>query len=195
MGSETELGELSSEWLNGLVLGSVGLSGLLSLLDLVASLRLDLSLLLKSVDEVSVGPAGLGSEISKSAELAMSLQTEGAESVRDDHALLLVVGEGNTLEDLELAKSGGTLGELVREHTTGALPENARRSSPMLGTTAGVGVDALLHNVLSNDLVSLERARLKNGFTADDCDTLAREKLLGNDAGETAFKMASSVND
>ena len=43
----------------------------------------------------------------------------------------------------------------------------------MLGSAAGVGVDALLHNVLSNDLVSLEVTRLENHLTTDNSDMLA----------------------
>ena len=65
----------------------------------------------------------------------------------------------------------------------------------MLGTAAWVGVNALLHNVLSNDLVSLERAGLKNLLAADDGDTLSREQLLSDNTGETALKVTSSIND
>ena len=65
----------------------------------------------------------------------------------------------------------------------------------MLGTTAWVGVDALLHDVLANDLVSVERTGLEDGLAADNDDTLASEKFLSNNASETALKVASSVND
>jgi hypothetical protein len=83
----------------------------------------------------------------------------------------------------------------VREHTTGALPEDARWGLPVLGTTTWVRVDALLHGVLSNDLVSLERARLENLLAPNDGDSLATEKFLGNNTGKAALKVTSSVND
>lgn len=59
------------------------------------------------------------------------------------------------------------------EHASEDLPEHARGALPMLGSAAGVGVDALLHNVLSNDLVSLEVTRLENHLTTDNSDMLA----------------------
>ena len=156
---------------------------------------LDLSLLLKSGDDASLGPASDGSEVSERAEVSVGLESEGSESVRDDHSLLLVIGVGDTLEDLQLVESGGALGELVGEHASEALPENARGGLPMLGATARVGVNALLHNVLSNDLVSLEGTRLKDLLTADDGDALSTEKLLGDHTSEAALQVTSSVND
>ena len=65
----------------------------------------------------------------------------------------------------------------------------------MLGAAAWVRVNALLHNVLSNDLVSLERAGLKNLLAADDGDTLSSEQLLSDNTGETALEVTSSIND
>ena len=65
----------------------------------------------------------------------------------------------------------------------------------MLGSTTWVCVNALLHGVLSNDLVSLERAGLENLLTSDNGDSLSREKFLGKNACKAALKMASSVND
>lgn len=65
----------------------------------------------------------------------------------------------------------------------------------MLGTTAWVCVNALLHDVLSNDLVSLKAARLENALASHDGDSLSTEKFLGNDAGKAALKVTSTVND
>ena len=65
----------------------------------------------------------------------------------------------------------------------------------MLGTTAWVSVNALLHDVLSNDLVSLKAARLENGLASDNSDSLSTEKFLGNDAGKAALEVTSTVND
>ena len=193
--SEAELGELLVEGGAGLVVGGLGAD--LSLLDLavVEGLGLDLSLLLKGGDGVSLGPASHGGELTEGAELAVGLEAESLEGIGDDHSLLHVVGEGDTFEDLELAEGISASGELVGEHATGDLPEDARGALPMLGTTAGVGVDTLLHNVLSNDLVSLEGSRLEDLLATDNGDTLAREKFLSNNTGETALEVTSSVND
>ena len=65
----------------------------------------------------------------------------------------------------------------------------------MLGTTTGVRVDALLHNVQSNDLVSLKRSRLEDLFASHNGDTLTAEQFLSDDTGKTALKVTSSVND
>ena len=176
-------------------MSSLGAGICLLLLSGVPGLGLGLSLGFEIGDDAFLGPAGDSGELTESAEVSAGLQAEGSESIRDDHSLLLIIGERNTLEDLQLAESGGASWQLVGEHASEGLPENTGGSFPVLGSAAWVGVDALLHNVLSNDLVSLERAGLKDGFAADNSDALTREKLLGNDAGETAFKMASSVND
>ena len=119
---------------------------------------LDLSLLLKSSNDATLGPAGDCGEGSERAEVSVGLQAEGLKSIWDDHSLLLIVGEGNSFEDLQLTESIGTSGGLVREHATKGLPEDARGGFPMLGTTTGVRVNTLLRNVLSNDLVSLQRS-------------------------------------
>jgi hypothetical protein len=65
----------------------------------------------------------------------------------------------------------------------------------VLGSTTGVRVNTLLHDVLSNDAVSLQRSRLEDLLAADDGDTLAGQKLLSNNTGEAALKVTSSVND
>ena len=193
--SESELGELGVEGSDALVLGSLGPGGDLLLLGGVEGSRLDLSLLLERLDDFSLGPAGERGELAQRAVVPAGLEAESAESVWDHHSLLLVVGEGNAFEDLQLSESGGASGELVRQHATGALPEDARGRLPVLGSAAWVCVNALLHGVLSNDLVSLERARLENLLTPDHSDSLPTEKFLGNNAGKAALKMASSVND
>ena len=156
---------------------------------------LDLSLLLKGLDGGGLGPASDGGELGQGAEFSVCLEAESLEGIGDDHSLLHVVGEGNSLEDLELTESVGASGGLVWEHATEDLPEHARGALPMLGSAAGVGVDALLHNVLSNDLVSLEGTRLEDHLATDNGDTLAREKFLSNNTGETALEVTSSVND
>ena len=193
--SESELGELSVEGSDALVLGSRGFGSELLLLGGIEGSGLDLSLLLEGLDDVTLGPAGERSELAQRAVVSAGLEAESAESIWDHHSLFLVIGEGDTFEDLQLTESGGASWELVGKHATKALPENARGRLPMLGSTAWVCVNALLHGVLSNDLVSLEGTGLEDLLTADNGDALSIEKLLCNHTGEAALQVASSVND
>ena len=193
--SETELSQLRVELADALVLGSSSAGLLLLLLEGVEGSRLGLSLLLETSDGIGLSPAGEGGEITERHELTLGLQAESAESVWHDHALLLVVREGHALEDLKLAKSGGASRQLVREHTTDTLPEDARGGSPVLLTTAGVGVNTLVHHILTDDLVPLDPAGLEDLLTAHNGDALTGQEFFGNNAGETALEVASSVND
>ena len=193
--SETELGKLLSVPLNLTILHCLSASfGLLGL-ERVESGGLGLSLLLKLSDEVTLGPAGQSGEVTEGSELSLGLEAESAEGVWHNHALLGVIRGGAALEDLQLTESGGASGELVGEHATDDLPEDARGCAPVLGTTAWVRVNTLVHIILTNDLVSLDPGRLEDLLAAHDGDALAGQKLLGNDAGKAAFKVAPSVND
>ena len=71
------------------------------------------------------------------AELAAGLQAQDAQSLGDDHLLLLVVGGRDTLEDLEALHGGGTAGGLVGDHATDGLVEDAGGSAEVEGTTTG----------------------------------------------------------
>lgn len=75
-------------------------------------------------DDVLVLPAELVAETANSAVLAARLQSENPERLRDDHALLLVVWWGHTLEALEALHGGGAAGGLVRDHATDSSPEH-----------------------------------------------------------------------
>lgn len=123
--SEAELLELSGESSDGLVTHS-----LLACIDFLGLEGVELgglvlALLFEAVDEALLGPAALGSKIAEGAKLTVRLQSENLEGLGDDDTLLVVVGEGDTLEDLKAAESGGTLGLLVSEHTTDALPHKS----------------------------------------------------------------------
>lgn len=83
----------------------------------------------------------------------------------------------------------------MREHSTGDFPEHAGWCFPVLGSSAWVSVDTLLHNICTNDSVSAEGSRLQDLLTSDDYDTLSTDQLLGNDAGETTLHVALSVNN
>ena len=65
----------------------------------------------------------------------------------------------------------------------------------MFLTAAWVRVNTLMHHILSNDLVSLDPAGLEDLLATNNGDALTGQELLGNNAGETSLKVASSVND
>lgn len=88
-------------------------------------------------NDVLVLPADLVGETANGAELAAGLQSQDTESLGDYHLLLLVVGRGNTLEDLEALKSGGTASSLVGDHATDGLVEDTRRGAEVEGTYSG----------------------------------------------------------
>ena len=131
-------------------------------------------------DEVLLGPADLAGELSKVAELSVGLQSENLEGVGDNDTLLLVVGEGDSLEDLQSTESSGALGGLVGEHASDGSPENARWSSEVDMSLSGVGVSCLVEELVELQLVSEERAGLEKSFGSDNDDSLTVEELLGN---------------
>lgn len=88
-------------------------------------------------DNILVLPANLVAETANGAVLAAGAQTQDTESLGNDNTLLLVVGRGDTLEDLEALHSGGTTGGLVGNHTADSLVEDAGRSAEVEGTTTG----------------------------------------------------------
>lgn len=85
-------------------------------------------------NDVLVLPANLVRQTTDSAELAAGLESENAESLGNDDLLGLVVGWGDTLEDLKALESSGTTGSLVRHHTTDGLVEDSGGSAEVEGT-------------------------------------------------------------
>ena len=81
------------------------------------------------------------------------------------------------------------------KHATDRFPEDAGWVFPMLGSSSWVGVDTLLHNILTDDFVSAKRSRLEDLLTSDDHNTLTIDELLGNATAETTLHVALSVND
>jgi hypothetical protein len=76
-------------------------------------------------------------ETANGAVLAAGAETQDTESLGNDNTLLLVVGRGDTLEDLEALHSGGTTGGLVGNHAADGLVKDAGRSAEVEGTTTG----------------------------------------------------------
>lgn len=190
-----------SEGLGGLVLDGGGLLGVRelsgsNLLALVVGRGLGLSSVLQSANNVLVLPANLVAQTANGAVLAAGLESENTESLGDDHLLLLVVGRGNTLKDLEALESGGTTGSLVRDHATDGLVEDSGRSTEVERTSTGGVVSGDLSEVgVVLELRAEELARDVESLATDDNNLLAAKELLGDNGGESAKEMALAIDD
>lgn len=120
-------------------------------LSLVVGLTLGLSLLLQSVNDVLVSPSDFVGDSLEGAELSSGLQSQDSESGGDNHLLGLVLGRGDTLEELKSGQGGGTsralVGNLENEsseylhrhlevtcHSSDSLVKDSGRSSEVEGT-------------------------------------------------------------
>jgi hypothetical protein len=192
---------VGSKGLGGLLLDSSVLLGIgqlsgSNLLALVVGGTLGLSSLLQSSNDVLVLPANLVRQTTDSAELAAGLESENAESLGNDDLLGLVVGRGDTLEDLKALESSGTTGSLVRHHTTDGLVEDSGGSAEVEGTTAGGVVTSDLSEMgVVLELRTEELSRDVEGLAADDNDLLTAKELLGDNRGESAKEMALAIDD
>lgn len=190
-----------SQGLGGLVLDGGGLLGVRelsgsNLLALVVGRGLGLSSVLQSANNVLVLPANLVAQTANGAVLAAGLESENTESLGDDHLLLLVVGRGDTLKDLEALESGGTTGSLVGDHATDGLVEDSGRSTEVERTSAGGVVSGDLSEVgVVLELRAEELARDVESLAADDDNLLAAKELLGDNGGESAKEMALAIDD
>ena len=117
-------GKLLVDFFELLVAHSLGSSNNLLLLSFVVLLGLGLSLVFEGGDKGSLGPSSSGGEVSEDAEFSMSLKSENLEGLWDDHSLLLVIWVWDTLENLEVLKSGLTSWGFVWEHASEASPEH-----------------------------------------------------------------------
>lgn len=75
--------------------------------------RLDLSLLLKGVNDILVSPSDLVGQSLEGAVLSSGLESENSEGLGDDHLLLPVVGRGHALVQLESLERSLSSGRLV----------------------------------------------------------------------------------
>jgi len=193
--SETESGKRLVEVLAGVVLGGLSTGIGNSLLAIVELLRLLLPLSLEFANKITLSPASKCGEVTQAARFSETLHALHLESLRHDHALLVVVWVWDTVEEAETAEGGSATGRFVGHHAADGLPEHARRSLPMLEATARVGVDAPALLLLPLELPSEERLRNIDLFAADDNDALAAENLGGNDACKASTEMTTPVNN
>ena len=73
-------------------------------------------------------------ETTDGAVLAAGLEAENTEGLGNDHLLHLVVGRGDTLEDLQSLHRRGTTSSLVGDHASDGLVEDTGGGSEVEGT-------------------------------------------------------------
>ena len=156
--SEAELLELIVELLDSLVVHCFGASLSLLGLHLVELLGLGLTFSLKRVDEGLFGPAHGGSEVTKHAELPVTLETNALKSFWHNDALLVVIWERNAFENTEASESGLTLGDVAGHHTAHSLEEVARGCFEVLKAASGVRIVSSVDNFFAMENVSKQRA-------------------------------------
>merc|ERR1719453_663703 len=105
-------GELCGDGLIGLSVGFGSSSGFL-LFGFPELLRSFLSLGFEIGNELLLFPSVLGSEITKNAGVSVGFHSKNFESLWDNHSLLLVVWEWDTLENLQSVKGGLSSGGFV----------------------------------------------------------------------------------
>ena len=188
-------GKLLVDFLELLVTHGLGLGSNLLLLGLVVLLRLGLSLLLKGGDEGSLGPSGGGGEVSENAEFSMSLKSENLEGLWDDHSLLLVIWEWDSLENLELLESSLTLWSLMWGHSSNSSPEDSGWGFEVFKVSSWVSVVRFFDIFSPLELVSEQRSGDVHLLTSHNNDSLSSHDLLGNLGGKSANQVTSSVYD
>jgi hypothetical protein len=203
MGSIPVLSQLSSELAN--LCGVLGLADIRSDLEplLVPGFSSDSALILKLGDEVSLSPSDLSGEITEGAVLSVVFEADDPEGVRHDQLLLEVIGSGNTLEHLELAKSSSTPGSESGEHPSDGSPEDTGWTPVVDKACPWIGVPPLPQELAKLDSIPEEGARNVNPLTPHNNNSLpyiitslvTTEQLLSDVRGEPAHQMSLSVND
>jgi len=146
----------------------------------VVSGRLELSLLLKSLDNIVVLPSNLVGETSDSAVLSSWLQSENPQSLWHDNSLLEIVWWWDSLENLQAGESGLTSGGLVGDHTADDLVEDTGRGAEMERTVVLVVSGGLAEVGVVLQLRSEKLAGNVERLASYDNDLLAVEELFGN---------------
>jgi len=184
------LGKITSS--SFLCLGLEGGSGLLLLEE---DFGLGTTLVFEAVDKLLVLPSNLVGKITHLGVLPSGLKTDNTKCGRDNLALHLVVGVGDTLEGGETSNGGLSTGSLLVNHTTDSPPHHTGRGLEVEGTTRRVGVHALLAELSILGLVTDDRSRDNHLLATDKDDLLSSQKFLGNDGAQTTVEVVAAVNN
>jgi hypothetical protein len=99
-----------------------------------------------------------------------------------------------SLEDFESSHSSGTSGSLVGDHASDALPCNLGWGLVVPWTTSErVGILLSVESPFSEE--SIQSSGDDDSLSSDDNDSLAVQKLLGNDSSESAKNVVLTVDD
>lgn len=128
-----------------------------------------------------VFPADLVAQTAEGGETTTGLEAQDAQSSRDNHALHLVEGGGDTLENLHALKGSGTTGSLVRDHSADGAPENTGRGAEMAGARlGGVGGGLLAEEGVVLQLGAVEASGHVELFGTDNDNLLSRKNLFSD---------------
>lgn len=188
-------GKLLVDFLELLVTHGLGLGNDLLLLGLVVLLGLGLSLLLEGGDKGSLGPSSCGGEVTENAEFSMSLKSDKLEGLWDDHSLLLVIWEWDSLENLELLESSLSLWSLMWGHSSDSSPEDSGWGFEVFKVSSWVSVVRFSDIFSPLELVSEQRSGDVHLLTSHNDDSLSSHDLLGDLGCKSANQVTSSVYD
>ena len=184
------LGKITSS--SFLCLSLEGSSGLLLLEE---DFSLSTTLVLKTADKLLVLPSNVVGEITHLGVVASRLEADNTEGSRDNLALDLVERVGDSIESREASNSSLTTSSLLVNHTTDSPPDHHGRGLEVEGTTARVGVHALLTELSVLGLVTDKRSGDDHILATDENNLLSSQEFLGDDGAQTTVHVVAAVND
>merc|ERR1740128_708996 len=164
-------------------------------LALVESFSLNLSLSLKSSNNILVFPANLMTKSAQRTKSPSMFQSQDLQSRWNHHFLLPVVWRRNTFKCLQALECILSALGLVRSHASDSPPENLGRSTEVERSTLGENVATLSQEVKILQLISVEVSRHIDLLTPDNHHLVAGKNELGYDGSEAAQHMAPAIND
>jgi hypothetical protein len=173
---------------------SLGLESSSGLLLLEEDFGLGTTLVLKTAHKLLVLPSHIVGEVTHLGVLTPRLEADNTKGCRDDLALHLVVGVGNSLEGRETSNSSLSTSSLLVNHTADSPPDHTGRGLEMEGTTSRVGVHALRAELSVLGLVADKRSGDDHILATHKNNLLSSQEFLGDDGAQTTVKVVAAVN-
>ena len=117
---------------------------------------------LQALEQIPVLPTNGVCQVSDDCVVATRFQSHHSEGGGNDHALLLVVGSGDSLECRQTGESFLSTSCLLVHHTTDSSPQHLGGALEVEGTSAGVGVHVLLTELSILDLITCHCKRKRS---------------------------------